>query len=91
MATRKQIERILDQWNRELEEDADTPGDIDITDPIDFDVMLHEYLGEYGLCENCKHYFSPERTCEKVSDSLVPCFNKIYKHWVERHPNWKEK
>jgi len=83
MATRKQVVEAIDQWLHETESEDLEDKDLDIDDELEF--FLHEYLNEYGLCESCRCYFSPDRTCEKIGDSIRCCMNRMYAHWREHH------
>lgn len=83
MASRKQAIEIIDKWLHETKsEDLNDKG-LDIDEELMF--FVHEYLNEYGLCSGCRWYFSADRTCEKPTDGIRCCINRMYEHWVETH------
>lgn len=83
MATRKQAIEAIDQWLHEIESDILEDKDLDIDAELVF--FVKEYLDEYYLCRGCRWYFSPDRTCEKPTDGIQCCINRMYEHWVETH------
>ena len=83
MATRKQAIEVIDKWLHETESDILEDKDLDIDAELMF--FVEEYLNEYDLCWGCRWYFRPERSCEKPTDGIQCCINRMYNHWVETH------
>jgi len=83
MATRKQAIEVIDKWLHETNSEDLNDKDLDIDEELMF--FVHEYLNEYDLCRSCRWYFSPDRTCEKPTDGIQCCINRMYDHWNKTH------
>ena len=83
MATRKQAIEVIDKWLHETNSEDLKDKDHDIDEELMF--FVQEYLYEYDLCRGCRWYFSPDRTCEKPTDGIQCCINRMYDHWNEHH------
>ncbi len=81
MATRKQVAEDIEEWLRLTKCDVLEDEDLDIEEELDF--FIDEYLFQYGLCNGCRWYFKPDRTCEKTTESRQCCMNKVHRHWVD--------
>ena len=83
MATRKQAIEVIDKWLHETNCECLNDKDLNIDEELMF--FVNEYLNEYNLCMGCRWYFSPDRTCEKPTDGILCCINRMYDHWNEHH------
>ena len=83
MANRKQAIEVIDKWLHEVDSEILNDKDLDIDEELKF--FVREYLDEYYLCNGCRWYFSPDRTCEKPTGGIRACINRMYDHWNKTH------
>lgn len=75
MATRKQLIPLMKEW---IDGSGAYCDPYDLNDEEDFTFFLEEMTYELDVCEGCRNYFSPDRTCERETPGTRTCVNRLY-------------
>ena len=89
MATKRQLIPLLMEDLRKYSPELLEDDTFSLEDDIDFESVLQDLLWDRGLCEGCRNWFSPERSCEKETESLRTCINRAYDYLLKEYGSEK--
>ena len=89
MATKRQLIPLLMEDLRKYSTELLEDDTFSLENDIDFESVLQDLLWDRGLCEGCRNWFSPERSCEKETESLRTCINRAYDYLLKEYGSKK--